>query len=494
LEEPVKPDDRPRASLGRAAAKGGLVLGAAGAIENGVQFVRALVLARILLPGDFGLMGMALVAMQAADALSQTGFHRALMRKREDAKDYLDTVWTISALRGLALAALLHMSAPLIASFFSTPETIPILRTLSVVFLLNGLLNPAYYLVERDLEFVRFSIPRLAALAADLALSIILAIVQRNVWAMVWGYLFGRVVILAASYMVAPYRPRLSIQREKVRDLHSYGKHISRSMAVEYVMMQLDKVLVGRMLGPEAFGLYAFAWRLASLPALVASTIVIVVAFPIFSQVQDDLARLRAGFLRALGLMTAVTIPFSVGLAATSSDMVEVILGKKWSGTIPSLRVLCLAGACVALFNLVSSILAGIGRPEISARGVYVFFVVLAIPLYPAIGAWGLRGAAWCVATAAFVTFLFLLVAGARLTQCGVVDVARTLAAPMLASLVMVGVVLGERMLLAGDPTWPSLILGVLSGAGVYAVMTIVLDSMLKGGLLPSLRSAVKIA
>jgi O-antigen/teichoic acid export membrane protein len=491
----LSPEGPRETSLGRAAAKGGLVLSVVSVIENGMQFVRSMVLARILTPGDFGLMGMALVAMQAGDALSQTGFQRALMRKKKgEAGEFLDTVWTISVLRGLALAALLFLSAPAIASFFSAPETIPILRTLSVVFILYGLHNPVYHLVERDLDFLRLSVPRLAATLADLGLSVTLAIVQRNVWAMVWGYLLSRVIFLAGSFMIAPYRPRLSIRRDLAVDLHRYGKHVSRTLAVEYVMMQLDKVIIGRSLGPTAFGLYSFAWRLASLPALGASTVVNIVAFPLFTWVQDDLARFRVGFLRALGLMAAATIPFSAGLWLVSSELVEVVLGGKWSGTIPPLRVLCLAGACVALFNLISNIVASVGRPEISARGVYVFFAMVAVPLYPAVRTWGLLGGAWCVSIAAFVTLIFLLRAGARESQCGVVDLVRVLAAPLIASAFMAGVILGGRTLLSGGPSWTSLILEILSGAGVYVLMTVALDSVFKGGLVPSLRSALKVA
>lgn len=481
-------------SLGGVAARGGITLGTVGLIENGVQFLRALLLARILAPGDFGLMGMALIAMQAGESLSQTGFHRALIQKRENAERYIDTVWVISLIRGVVLSALLFLLAPLIGRFFSTEAAVPIIRVLSCVFFLNGCQNPALYLLERDLEFIRFTTPRVVGIVGDLGLSVLLALLLRNVWAMVWGYLFGRVLLIILTYLVRPYRPAMRFQRAQASELYSYGQHISRATAVDYIMMQTDKAIVGHSLGAEPLGLYSFAWRLATLPATAVANVVISLAFPLFSKVQDDLPRFRAGFVRALGMMAALTVPVSVGLATVSTDLVAVAFGEKWAGMTPALRVLCLAGTCMSLFYLISAILAGGGRPEVGARGTYLFLGVMAIPIYPAIKTLGILGAAWCMAIAATVAFIGIAAASLKVVGCGLADLARTLAPPVVASLAMSGILLAARAWLAFGPTLGHLVLEVVSGAAVYLLVAVVLDAVLDAGLLPSLRSAFRTA
>jgi len=471
-----------------------VVIGAVGLIENAVQFLRALVLARILSPADFGLMGMALIAMQAGESLSQTGFNRALVQKKVGAEGYLDTVWVICALRGAALALLLFLFAPPIGVFFKTPEAVPIIRSLSLVFFLNGLVNPALNILERDLHFVRCSVPRVAAIVADLAVSVSLALVFRNVWAMVWGYLSGRLVEIATSYLVRPYWPAMRLRREKVKELYQFGRHITRATAAEYFMQQTDKACIGHLLGAESLGLYSFAWRLASLPAAAVGHVVSSVAFPVFSRVQDDITRLQAGYLRALGIMTALTIPASMGLASVASDLVSVAFGAKWMAMIPSFHVLCLFGAFVALFHAIAAIVAGVGRPEIGARGFYLFLGLLAIPIYPAIKMGGILGAAWCMASAAIIAFLALLVAGTKVVGGSLASVARVMAGPIGASLVMAAVLHVVRGLLPSGPSWGSLTFEVVLGAGVYVGVAASLDHVFDAGVMSSLRSAFKTA
>ncbi len=474
-------------------AKGSLVLGAAGLIEIAGQFLKAVVLARIIDPSQFGLMGMAFVVAQAVEALSQTGFYTVLVQRQADAEDYLDTVWTVSILRSIALLALLWALAPFVALFFSTPEAAPVLRGVAVGFLLQGFVNPAIYLLERDLAFVRYEAPFVTGLVVDIVASILLTAALRNVWGMVWGLALGRAVALVASFVALPRVPRLRLQRAQVVELYRYGRHITRATAADYVVSQLDRALVGRMLGPAALGLYAFAARLASLPSAGAYNVIFGVAFPVFSRLQTDASRVRSGFLKALGSMGAIAAPVGAGLFAVSSDLVIVLFGQKWAEMIPAFQVLCAGGACMGLYQLVAAIMRGIGRPDIGARATYILLASIAAFLYPGIRMWGILGAAWCMAFGVTIAMLYLLAAGSTVAGCGLGEVVRALAPSAVASVLMATAVVAARAWLAVPPGWGVFIAESLGGAVLYIGLVLLFDRWLGSGIVDSVRSLRRI-
>lgn len=475
--------------LGGLVALGGLVLGAASLLEGAAQFFRAVFLARILEPADFGLMGMAFVVAQAAESMSQMGFHDALVRKQRGAEDHLDTFWTVGVLRCCLICALLWIFAPLVGLFFDTAAATPVVRGTALAFLVQGFMNPAIPILERDLRFFRRTAPFVAGTLADFAASVALALVLRNVWAMVWGILIGKAVSVAASYVVLPYRPRFRIVKEQAVELYRYGRHITRSSAAEYIVNQMDRVLIGRLLGASSLGLYAFASRLANLPTTAAYKVVFGVAFPIFSRVQEDASRVRAGFTKAIGLMTALAAPVSAGLFAVGPDLVPVLFGARWTPMIPAFRILCAAGALLALLQLLSAIVRGVGRPDLGAHATLIQMSILAVTIYPATKQLGITGTAWCVSASALAGLSYLMVRGARLVGCGLREVARSTAPSIAGAALMITTLLAGRPWLSASPAWSVLVAEILVGSTLYVAAALSLDRALKAGLLFSFRS-----
>ncbi len=474
-------------------AKGSVVLGSVGAIENLGQLLKAFVLARIIQPSDFGLMGMAFVVAQACDALSQPGLYSALVQKQGDAEDYLDSVWTVCILRSAGLFGLLWVLAPLVALFFSTPEAAPVVRGVAVAFLLQGFINPGICLLERDLAFVRSEVPFVAGILADIVASIVLTAALRSVWGMVWGLVLGRAISTVASFIVLPRLPRLLINKARTLELYRYGRHVSRSIGVEYIAMQLDRALVGRMLGPTALGLYAVAARLASLPA-APSKVLFGVAFPVFSRIQSDASRLRSGFLKALGSMAALAAPMAAGLFSVSTDFVIVVIGEKWAGMIPAFQVLCMGGFCMGLYNLLGAIVRGVGRPDLGARATYILLAVVVTLLYPATRIWGIPGAALCMTMALATGMVYLLASASRVVACGLSDIVRVLTPSIGASVMMAGAVMAARAWLAVPPAWGVFTAECLGGAVIYLGLLVWLDRRVGAGIVASARSMWPIA
>ncbi|MBI3450699.1 MAG: lipopolysaccharide biosynthesis protein [Acidobacteria bacterium] len=481
-----------RASLRAVALKGGAILGVAGALESLIIFVRALVLANILTPTDFGVMGMALLVVQAGEALSQTGFYQALVQKRGDATPYLDSVFCVTVARGITLFAATWIVSPLAGVFFATGSAVPVIRVVAFSFLIQCLQNPALSLLERELSFGRFALPSLIGILVDTVSSVIIALAIRSVWAIAWGYLIGRTAMLIASYAVRPYMPALRWRWEQISEFRGFGKHIFRGAATNYVGSQADKAIVGRLLGAEPLGLYSFAWRVASIPATSFFTPVFRVAFPVFSSVQEDSARLRKGFLRALSYMMVIAAPISAGILAVSSDLVQVAFDAKWSGMLAPLRVFCLAGPWIAVYSLLGMIVGGIGRPDIVAQATYVFLGAILLAIYPATVLLGVVGASLSVCLAGMAAATFLLARGMRLVACSGGNVLRGLAPPILASVGMATTVYFSRRLLAGPSSIWLLGVEIAIGVGIYAGLLALTDSWFSSQLLPTMAETVR--
>lgn len=479
-------------SLAGLAARGGLILGAATAVESVAQILRAFLLARILSPSEFGLMGMALIVIYLAESFTETGFYRALVQKKDRAEDYLDTVWTVGVLRGALIGALVWATAPWAGAFFATPGLTPIVRTVALVFVVQGFQNPALALIERGLAFARYAAPNLIGVTCDLVASVLLALALRSVWAMVWGFLIGRFVCTALTYAVRPYRPRPALERNKVLEFYGYGKHVFRSTVVEYVISQTDKVFVGRLLGVEPLGLFSFASRLASIPAKSLFAVVSTVTFPVFARIQDQADRVRSAFARSLGLTALLAAPIYAGLLVIAEDLVAVCLGERWLGMVGALRALCVGGPMLALYFLMGAALSGAGRPEVTARGNYVFLAALVPSIYPAILSAGILGAAWCVTLAGGIAFVYLLVAGAKAVGCGLVEAAWGAFPPVLASAAMAGVLVLWGSLMPRPASGVILAGEILVGATLYPAFLLPLDRAMSSGLLPSVRSLMK--
>jgi O-antigen/teichoic acid export membrane protein len=478
-----------RDSLVGAAARGGFVLGAATAIERGALLVRAVILARILSPSDFGLMGLALVVIYAAESFTETGFYKALVQKKEGAEEYLDTVFTVSALRGLALFLLVWAGAPLAGAFFEAPGLTSIVRVVALVFVIQGLQNPCLALLERKLSFVRFTATNLGGVACDLAVSFSLALIVRNVWAMVWGYLLGRATFVILSYVVRPYRPRLKVRWPQAVEFRRYGRHIFRFTAVDYVTSQADKIFVGRLAGVEPLGLFSLASRITTIPARGFFDIVSTVAFPVFSEIQDQASRVRSAFVRSLGVTCALAAPIYAGLWCVSGDLVAAFLDERWTGMVPPLRALCVGGPLMAMYLLMCAALSGKGRPDLAARGSYVLTAGLLLPLYPAIRILGIVGAAWCVTLAAVAALAYLLSIGARALGSSASEALRSAMPPLLASIAMAMVIVAWRSRTPGPAGLVLLAAEILVFAVMYPLLLAGIDRAMQAGVIDSFQT-----
>jgi O-antigen/teichoic acid export membrane protein len=478
--------------LTRQAVRAGTSMAVMTAIENGLLLLRTMILSRLLTPREFGLMGMAYIAIVTSDVLSQTGFSRAIVQRRGDPQPYLDTLWSVSALRGVALSLVLLAAAPLMGLFFRTPEVVPVVRLIALGPALVGLSSPRWLLLERDLRLARFAMPRVIGAVADLVVTSYLAWQLRSVYALAFGYLVFTTVMVTVTFLVGPCRPRLRVDREKAREMYAFGKHIFRMDVINYAVEQVERVTVGRLSDATALGLYSFAFRMATLPTNMIFSTLLKVIFPSFARIQDEPARVRAAYLRLIGLMAVIAFPVAAGLIVTAKVLVPVAFGEVWTPMVPVFQVLCVMACVLSLGQICGAAAGGLGHAAVLARASFMRLAVLGLLVIPATWKFGILGTAWCAAIAGAVWSLSLLASVARRVGVTAGDYLVTLRIPAAACLAMTVVVL--LVARATDVLPPVIGLAALiaAGAAAYLLPAAALDRMTGSSITASFKALLQ--
>lgn len=356
--------------------------------------VRTIVLARLLAPTDFGLFGIALLALSSLEAFSQTGFNKALIQKKGDTTGYLDTAWTVQVTRGAMLAATLFILSPLVASFFKAPEAKPILQVIALSILLQGFTNIGVIFFQKNLEFHRQFAYMFSGTFVNLIVAISATFLLRSVWALVLGHLAGSFLQMAVSYSIHPYRPRLRLDRQKLSELYLFGRWVLGSSILGFLAVQADDIFVGKFVGITALGMYQMAFRLSNLAATEITGVISQVTFPAYSKLQSDIPKLREAFLKTFEATSMAVLPITAAVLLLAPDFTRIFLGEKWMPMVPALQLLSVSGFILSLLAACGPLVLSVGQPEVGFWVNIIRVGVMAVLIYPLTLNFGIVGTA----------------------------------------------------------------------------------------------------
>jgi lipopolysaccharide exporter len=473
------PNQHVSESLSKVVVKGGLWVFALRILNRGLGFIRTLILARLLSPKDFGLLGIAMLSISALETFSQTGLQPALVQKKENVESYLDTAWTVSAIRGIILFFLLFWSSPFVASFFSSPRTTLIIRVIAATVLLSGLKNIGVIFFEKELEFNKQFFYQLSGTLANFSVAIVLAFVLRNVWALVWGGLASSFVQFFMSYIVHPYRPKIRFEKTKFAELFRFGKWVGGSGVLVFLITQGDDILVGKMLGATALGFYQIAYLISNFPATEITHVISQVTFPTYSKLKQELPRLRDAYLKVLKHTALISIPMSALIFIFAANFTEIFLGRKWLPMVPAMQILALCGAIRSIGATTGSVFRAIGRPDFESKLHVIRLFVLIIFIYPFTLFWGIWGTALAFLLSTSATHPIADYLVIKTINCNIREFAKILSIPLIATAIMSSILKILRYAI----DWNSkeflfilIILGIILYAGVIRLFSRIVD------------------
>jgi PST family polysaccharide transporter len=463
------------AGLARRAVRGGAVLMAARLAMQGFVWAVSLLVARLLLPDDYGLMTAGMVFLGLADLLAEAGVGKALVQRRDLAAADVARAFTLSLLLSALLYAMLFAVAGPAGQFLGLPGFAPFLRVLGLLVLLVPCRAVAGALLDRELRLERQAAVHVLLSVVQSGLVLALALAGAGYWALAGGAIAGRALETAALVALARWRPALAWPLGAgTGGLVRFGLHVSLGSLLWFICSNSDFAIVGAILGVTSLGYYALAFQLISLPVQKLTVNLNQAVYPVFCRLQDDPARLRDWFLRLSVLLGLLGMPALVGMALVAPDAFALVLGERWLPAVLPFQLLSLVGVLMVYSHALSPLFNALGRPDVNLR--YTAVCTLLFPLAFLVGGrlGGVDGV--CLAWLVLYPLLVGLLVGLtrRITGVGLLDLARAQAPVAGAVLLMASCVVVTRRALNDDRlpegwAWLRLVLSIVVGAGVYA-------------------------
>jgi len=425
------------------------------------------ILARLLSKDDFGLVAIAVVAINYLGVIKDLGLGVALIQRREDVDEAANTVFTINIILGFSLSAIVIPFAPLFAGYFNDPMIIPVLRWLGASFAINALGSVHNIWLMRELDYRRKFIPDMGNTVVKAVVSIGLAFAGFGVWALVFGQILGALASVILVWVILPWRPRLTLNKKITASLMKFGSSIIGGDILGVIIDNLDYIIVGRLFGLAQLSVYTLAYRLPEMLVIGNLWVMGGVTFPAFSSMQDRPAELRRGFLTSVRLIELIIVPICLGLVIAADPIVRVLFGDQWLDAIPLLRVLAVYAWIYSLSYHIGDIYKAIGRPDILLKLTIFTLIILAPALF--IGSkFGLLGIAWGHLIAVLIRRIVSIQVATRFVNVSLTDIFSELKPSFQGGLAMVPVTLAVLTLTSNINPFLQLVLVVSSGAISY--------------------------
>lgn len=437
-----------------------------------IGLVSVFILARLLTPADFGLVGLAMATIALVEIFSVIGLRQALLRIDAPGRDHLDTAWTIQLALFVVLAVVLALLTPLASNFYDQPALTPIMLVLSLRFVFLGLVNIGIVEFDRNMEFGRDMRMRVATRLLAFVGTIAAAVLLRSYWALVIGLVLQSALHAGMSYVAHPYRPRLSLSRR--RELLGVSLWMFLSASAQVMHHQIERIVIGRFFSVHVLGLYSVSKDLGAMFTQEIATALNRVTFVTTARGGRPLSEAPERLGTMLGAYAMIAAPLGLGLAATADEAVRVLLGEQWRSAAAFLVILAPASALYAVYKVIASSLNAAGwqrtAAALSCGGMIAAAVVL-----PIAGAAGMNPSG--IALLAAGVSLLLLAAGtltiARIASTRAWRLAGHVARPFAAASAML-ICIRLAGLDTGSPL-ADLAINAALGASIYAAALLLL-------------------
>jgi PST family polysaccharide transporter len=444
------------------------------AVSIVIQLGSTITLARLLSPADYGIMAMVMAVTSFAGLFRDLGLSSAAIQKKELSTALQSNLFWLNVAMGTALTVIVAAGSPLVAWFYLKPELVNVTLALSLSFLIGSLGTQHGARLVREMKFGRQAIANIAGALVTLVVSLVLAIRGYSYWSLVWGSLSGSLTTTMLLIHLSPFRPGLPGKSAGMREVLAFGGNITAFDLANYFSRNSDNLLIGRMWGDAALGLYSRAYQLMMFPINAIRGPINAVAFPAMSRLQDNPQGIRDYYQKATNVLAWTSMPISAFLWASSDDVITVILGTEWQGVGPIFSWLAVAAFIQPSSGFLGSLLLslGLGRRYLISGIANSIVVVVGF----LIGVkWGPIGIACSYALcnyALIIPWYKLALAG---TPVNIMDFFRACAAPALTSAASAGIAwIGVGQLEIASPFVRILVSALIFGAAFLLMMALV--------------------
>lgn len=437
--------------------------------NQGVQFLFSIVLARLLVPSDYGIVAMVAIFFMLAQCFIDSGFGSALVRKQDRTEADFNTCFYFNIVVGIVCYLLLFVCAPFIADFYNQPILSPIVRVSGLNVLFNSLciVQGAQFTFKIDFKStakISFSCTIVSGI-----IGIALAYIGFGVWALVWQGVVSTFLKMVFYWIVAGWRPKWIFSWESFRYLFGYGSKLLTSYLIGTVYENVYPLVIGKFYTPAQLGNYSRALGWAQLPSSNITGILQRVTFPVLSEMQGDEERIAINYRRLIRLSAYIIFPLMIGLAVVASPLIRIVLTEKWDGCVLYLQIICLALMWYPVHAINLNLLEVKGRSdlflrlEIIKRAVGVVIMIITIPM-------GVLAMCWGMVISSLISLFLNTHYTGKLIKVGYLVQMRDLLPILCVSCVMGGV--SFLVVNSVSMEWLSLLLGVVVGGVLYLTLS----------------------
>ncbi len=445
-----------------------------------LSFLSKIILLKLLVPADFGIVQTAFLALESLQLLREFGFSSALIYRKSDIPAASDVTFWITNLTSLIYAALAFAGAPTIAQFFGDARITPVLQALAITLVIRSPGTVHFVLLAKELDFKRKVLPDVIPTVGYGAIAIVLGLLGFGVWSLVWAKLLEATLGVILVWLVVPYRPAWRFDTSIAREMFHYGMHVVASQILIFAITNVDDAFVARISGMAALGVYGTAYLLSNIPATQITALVNQVMFPAFARLQDDLPYFRLTFFRTVRYVSILAAPVALLTVFFAADFIQALDPTKWGDAVLPIQLLAVYGLCRSVAANMGNVFKAGGKPQwLTAIAIWRLTTML-IFLYPAVAYGGVVGVSLLSAIVAVVdwfisAWLCNKVIGASLRDYGAILL------PLLAfATLSAAAAYGLRLLIFSQASFVSLVFSGVVGLGLYGALLLAADSELR--------------
>lgn len=363
---------------------------------QGVTFVVMIIMARLLDPTDYGLVGMLTIFIAISQALVDSGFSQALIRKQKRTQTDNSTVFYFNIAVGLILYLILFFAAPAIARFYSQPLLVPLTRVIGLSVLINSFVVVQRALFTVQIDFKTQAKASMSAALVSGAVGIYMAYTGFGVWSIAAQQIVNLLVNVSLLWVMSSWRPSWAYSWKSFREFFSFGSRLAASSILDCIYNNLYLIVIGKVFNASDLGYYTRANQFASFPSSNLTGILQRVTFPVLCKIQNDDQHLRDIYIKFLRIAAFVIFPLMISLAAIAKPLVLVLLNQKWEFAAVLLQILCLSMMWFPIHAINLNLLQVKGRSdlflrlEVIKKGVGVAILCATIPFGLIVMCWGL--------------------------------------------------------------------------------------------------------
>ncbi len=360
---------------------------------RGITVVRTAILARLLIPAQFGTFGVANLVLAFLEIFTETWVNIFLVQEKGDIDAYIDTAWLISIIRGVLVFLVVLICAPFVSLFFKNPDSLAVIYLISVVPLIRGFINPSSIKLQKNLLFGKEFGFKSVLFLVECLVSVLAALITKSASSLVWGMIAGALLEVLLSWKLFSPVPRVHFDNLRARKILGRGKWITVAGIFNYLYQNLDNIVVGRLLGKSSLGIYDIAYKVSSIPISEISDVFGRVTFPIYSQISSEKNRLKSAFLRTAFVQVVIAVASGIGVYLLAVPIVTIGFGPNWTAAIPVLKILSIYGIAKSISQTSLPLFLALKKQSFVTWVTLASILGLSVSIVPLVNSYGLIGA-----------------------------------------------------------------------------------------------------